>query len=294
MYLTHPPSLEQTQHLVQICLRALCKEVAAISCGAPAPLLPALAPRHPAREAKAQSLVWWLGLTPAKAQIQSGGLCECVVAPRSLPKPDFCVPPSTSLTWRGWTPLAGVDTLGLVKSLSVAWRMPCVAVCMFICMTCSFFKLFLLLLLLICLFRFTLLWFYLGWTNLVIRDKNRVRVDVFSISFSTFPFTCTDFKFSILFLILRIFVTHIYSPLSPFSPPYQTMSLRTVVAVWPSASVSPSPSLTPLVPRPAPARLRAHTPQASLTLRSQSLLQKQTHHQHKYSQRGRTLSQRSI
>lgn len=65
-------------------LLALRKEVAATSCAAPAPLLPANAPRHPAGEAQAQSLVWRPGLAPAKAQIQSGGLCECVVAPCSL------------------------------------------------------------------------------------------------------------------------------------------------------------------------------------------------------------------
>ena len=57
LYLTHPPSLEHPTPC-PICLRALCKEVAAISRGAPAPLLPAHAPRHPAREAQAQSLVW--------------------------------------------------------------------------------------------------------------------------------------------------------------------------------------------------------------------------------------------
>lgn len=77
-----PPALTRnTQHLVPICPCALCKEVAALSRGAPAPLFPAHAPRHPAREAKAQSLIWWPGLTAAKAQIQSGGLCECVVTP---------------------------------------------------------------------------------------------------------------------------------------------------------------------------------------------------------------------
>lgn len=57
LYLTHLPPLKYPTPC-PICLRALCKEVAAISCGAPAPLLPAHAPRHPAREAKAQSLVW--------------------------------------------------------------------------------------------------------------------------------------------------------------------------------------------------------------------------------------------
>lgn len=80
LYPTHLPSLKYPTPR-PICLCALCKEVAAISRGAPAPLLPAHAPRHPAREAKAQSLVWWPGLTAAKAQIQSGGLCECAVAP---------------------------------------------------------------------------------------------------------------------------------------------------------------------------------------------------------------------
>ena len=53
-----PTLTRNTRHLVPICPCALCKEVAALSRGAPAPLLPAHAPRHPAREAKAQSLIW--------------------------------------------------------------------------------------------------------------------------------------------------------------------------------------------------------------------------------------------
>lgn len=57
LHLTPLPSLKYPTPC-PICLRALCEEVAAISCGAPAPLLPAHAPRHPAREVKAQSLVW--------------------------------------------------------------------------------------------------------------------------------------------------------------------------------------------------------------------------------------------
>lgn len=53
----------------------------------------------------------------------------------------------------------GVDTLGLVQSLSVGCRMPCVDVCMFICMTC--FKLFVFLLCFSVQIYFTVL-FYLG------------------------------------------------------------------------------------------------------------------------------------
>jgi len=80
LYLPHLPSLKSLTPCA-ICLCALGKEVAAASCGAPAPLLPPHAPRRAAREAKAQSFIWWPGLAPAKAQIQSGGLCECVLAP---------------------------------------------------------------------------------------------------------------------------------------------------------------------------------------------------------------------
>lgn len=130
-----PPALTRnTQHLVPICPCALCKEVAALSRGAPAPLFPAHAPRHPAREAKAQSLIWWPGLTAAKAQIQSGGLCECVVTPSTLLTWLLCAP--YLIDMMGMDSSAGLDSL--VQSLSVGCVMPCV--CMLICMTR--FKLF--------------------------------------------------------------------------------------------------------------------------------------------------------
>lgn len=67
-----------------------------------------------------------------------------VLWPLSPPNPDSCVPPSSLTRWGFYSSAAAVDTLGLVKSLSVSCKMPCVTVCMFICMTC--FKLSVLLL----------------------------------------------------------------------------------------------------------------------------------------------------
>lgn len=95
--LCHPPALTHIRNtLFHFFLPAcLCKEVAAVSGGAPAPLFPAHAPRHPAREAQAQSFLWRPGLTAAKAQIQSGGLCECDVPLPHPPNPTLVCGPTS-------------------------------------------------------------------------------------------------------------------------------------------------------------------------------------------------------